>query len=115
MSVTIVPATREILERYYGRPMPKSARAIAAIDGDRILGVAGVVLDEARLIAFVHFSEELKRNRRVIVRGGRILQQMMRRGVPVHAEADSELESADRFLRHYGFRRVEGQVYAWTH
>lgn len=110
----IVTATAEILERFYGDAPARTVRAIAAVRDDRVIGVAGVYADGSRLVMFSQLTDELRRDRRSIVRGIRRLTELARaRRMPVHAVADAAIEGSERLLEHIGFQRVSPEVFVW--
>lgn len=112
--IVVEPATLDTMTRFYGHPPSRTARAIVARDGDRVLGVAGLYRAGDRHVAFIDMTDEVRARRRVIVLGARALRAMMAEaGGPVHALADPHIEGSDRLLEHYGFEPLEGRVYEW--
>lgn len=110
--IELIPATADILARFYGKPVTRSMRAIAAVrDGD-VLGVAGVFVDESRQVVFSSISEELKAHPRLIVRAYRIVLAMARESaLQAHAVCDPAETTARHFLEHIGFQKVNGDTY----
>lgn len=110
--IEIVPATKEILDEHYGKELPRSCRAIAAVKDGRVLGVAGFHMDKIAMVVFSELSDELKRSPRALIKGWRLLAKMMRaRGVMAYARCDSNIEAAERFLIHLGFERMAGDIF----
>ena len=111
--IAIVPGTAEHV-RMMGNELPRSARVLAAVDGERVLGIAGLYPDGCRRVAFMHITDELRRHPRVLVRAGRqFIGWMKASASPVHALCDEEITSAARYLEHLGFRRLYKGVFAW--
>ena len=112
--MNFVPATAELVARYYAEGWKKgSMYALAVQDGDTLLGLVGIYRDAA---GWVMFSDG-DRDR---VTSPRFKVQMMKRLLaiadqyhltPLYAVADEHIESAGRFLEHYGFVRDEGSIY----
>lgn len=109
----IRPATAELLARFYGQAPTRTQRAVVAVDGERVIGVAGVYPDGARMVMFSELTDELKRDKRAIVRGIRAVRRLAPAGVPVHALADPDIAGSEVLLEHMGFTPVHGRVYAW--
>lgn len=105
MKTEIRAADAATLTRFPAADMDgKSARAIAAVRGDEVLGVAGIYRAEAGFLAFASLSDELRADRRAIVRGVRALRALARRcRAPVYATCDERISKAADFLRHVGF------------
>lgn len=112
--VELVPATREILESHYGDSLGRTAYAIAAVDGDRVLGVAGFYVAPVSVVVFSEISDELRRMPKVILKGSRMILEMVRKkGLVAYAKCDKRIEAAQRFLEHLGFTRFNGEIFVW--
>lgn len=111
----IVPATQTLLEQATGRPLQKSARAIAVVDGERLLGVAGIYRDRDRTVMFANPLEPMREHKRILVRACRIVMHWAKeRGLPIHAQANPTLAGSCVLLEHLGFRRVP-HMDLWIH
>lgn len=111
----IVPATREMIERASGAKLCRSARALAVVDGDRVLGVAGLLLEQDHFVMFANATEPMREHKRTVIRVyRRLLEWCSARGLPVVAQADPRIEGAQLLLEHLGFRRIPGGVYLWS-
>ena len=112
--IRIVPATAEMVRVYRGEDMPRSARVLAAVDDDRVLGIGGIYPDTARQVAFMDISDELRAHPRVLIRASRLVMQWVRDAkMPTHALCDEEIKRAAEFLEYLGFRRLYRGVFAW--
>ena len=115
----IVPATHEIVSRYYGVPPRYSLRAWAAVDGDQVLGVGGMCVTQQVLVMFLGMNDGLReyflRSPLALVRGVRRLQkQATEKGLRLQAEADASIPCSARFLERMGFVKQNGSgVYLW--
>lgn len=115
MTIAIVPATPELVRKFYGSDLRRSGKAIAAVEGDRVLGILGVYPEPGRQVVFMDLTEELKRHPRVLVKGSKTFMRWAREArMPTHALCDDTIEAAARFLEHYGFRHIHKGVYAWA-
>lgn len=114
MRTEIVPATTEQLQAFRGRTLERSVRAVAAVRNGKVLGVAGIYPGSAGWVMFADLSEEVRRDRRLVVRGYRAVQDLARRRpMPVVAIADPEIPGSDVLLEHMGFQRVAPEVFLW--
>ena len=112
--IRIVPATREMIEGLQGVPVQKWQRAIAAVEGDRVLGAAGYYLLPGKIVAWLIAGPEIRSHPRLIVRGGRMLLEWFRqRGLPVFAVCDKREATAPKFLEHWGFVPFGDELYVW--
>lgn len=112
--IRLVPADPEMVAKYHEEGLPKTCRAIAATDGERILGIAGLYFTDEHQIVFSTISEELKKHPRVILRAAKRLLGMTRQGVPVIAVPDAGIAKSRGFLEHLGFAELPGTgVYEW--
>lgn len=112
--VEIVPATEQMIEAFGEEPIGKTVYAIAAIDGERTLGVAGFYLSSAGAIVFSKVSDELKRRPRQILKAAKMLLGMIRsKGLVAYAERDLNVPTAQTFLEHLGFKQVSEEVFVW--
>lgn len=95
-----------MLEQSLGCKAPRSARVVAFEREGRILGVAGLYLDEYRYVMFGNFGDEVRRSPRALVKAYRsLLGAIQGKGLLVHATPDEGVPAAERFLEHMGFRR----------
>lgn len=67
--VEFVPATKELVESFYGEPQQVTIRAVAAVRDGKVLGIAGVHRMGMGYGLFSDLSDEFLRNRRDVVRG----------------------------------------------
>lgn len=112
--VRIVPATMELLERFYGEKPVRSQRAIVALKDERIIGVAGIYTDTERSVMFSQMSEECRKDKRAVVRGIRAVMALAKaRAMPVHALADPGIEGSEKLLEHMGFEHLRDGIYQW--
>ncbi len=111
----IVAATAEMIAAMDGTLPARTTRCIAAVENGRVLGICGVYTQKQSLVMFASLTDELKRNKRAIIRG---IQRIMRiagdSAVPVYAMAQSDVPGSGRLLRHMGFEQVEGDLYRWA-
>jgi hypothetical protein len=112
--VQIVPATMELLKRFYGEEPKRSQRAVVAIKDDRIIGVAGIYTEKERSVMFSEMSDECRKDKRTVVKGIRAVMKLASaRAMPVMALADPEIEGSEKLLEHMGFAPLKGRVYQW--
>ena len=112
--MNFVPATADLVSRHYAGGWKKgSMYALAVLDGDTLIGIVGIYRDVA---GWVMFSD----GDRSRVTSPKFKVRMMKRLLamadqynlrPLYAVADEGIESAGRFLEHYGFVRDEGSIY----
>lgn len=104
MQPEIVQATPELIGAYYGKKPPHSLRGYVALLDGRPVGVAGIYYEDNRPVAFSDMLPELRAYRRVLVRGVRLVEQMMdRTALPVSAVINEGEPTAPDLLKRLGF------------
>ena len=115
---TIVPLTRKILDDFCQDPPTVTVKGIAAQADGRTIGVAGYFPEGERWIVFIKLTDELRADKRTIIKGIRLLNQMVSaRQLPLHAIKDDCIQGAETLLRHAGFTQIRGNLYGrqpWT-
>lgn len=107
----IVPCTRAHLEELGEQPKG-AGRAYAAVLEGRTLGVCGFYQDGSRLVLYSKVTPELRRWKKVIVRGARMAMAAASQvRAPIAAVAEPEISGSARMLKALGFEHVEDDVY----
>lgn len=110
--IEIVPATRTHVETLYKEAPGLSLRAVAAVDGERVLGVGGTYLCGGERIAFAKLTDELRHeHRRALVKACRLMLQTY--AGRVFAKCDPGIPGAAAFLKHWGFQCVREDLFVW--
>jgi hypothetical protein len=111
--VRIVDATAAHLRVFYPN-QPKTCRAWAVVDGERLLGVCGYFREGPGNVVFTEIGDELRRHPRLIVLAARlVLAELLRKRLPVFAVCDQSVAASANFLRHFGFAPTHNGVYQW--
>lgn len=115
-SPVIVPATAELIDRYYGHRPPWTVhRAFAAVlDGEPVC-IAGALRDGERFVAFADIRPVMRE--RFVKTGLRMARRVMESyralGVPLYALAACDVPAAERFLLHLGFQPLPNGGFVW--
>ena len=116
------PLTPELLNLFYGKALPRTARGYAYLEGDEVLGVFGLFFDQPgeRWVAFMEVKPSFRerigcaRSKRALLMGGRMLIDLIKRTAgAVHAAASEDVERAPAFLQRLGFKHLTDNVYGW--
>ena len=108
--ITIQPATYEQVKLLCD--CKKSVRAIACMDDERLLGVAGVNYDKGYQLVFSNISEELKSKPRMMIKAWNILKAMIEeRKLPAIAQCDMSIPKSELFLLHLGFEPYDNNFW----
>jgi hypothetical protein len=95
-------------------PLARTARGFAVVRNAEVLAHAGVYLDRDRYVMYGACSAAGLRERRSLIRCWRRLIAVVReKGIPIHALADPSVKRSARFLEHFGFRKLAGNLYQW--
>ena len=93
----VIPATAEVIQRFYGAQPVRTQMAVAVVDGDRVLGVGGIYLHAGCWVMFSDMTDELRSRKRALVRAFRAVLAMTRgRSIPVVALADEYAQASGR-------------------
>lgn len=119
----IVPATAELMKRLTDKPMPRTVRALAVVENDEVLGMAGFYPQDGHLVLFGHMNEKAREemNRAVfttrkvqLVKFARQLMGMAaEKRLPVYAEADADIPGSEALLAFLGFKPVFERIWEW--
>jgi len=111
--IEIKPATRETLERFYGKQPDATVCAWVAEQDGVLLGCGGIAFRGPALEVFSDFGDELKRHPKYILKAARIiLKKAAEYRRPVFALRNKDEPTADAFLRRLGFE-PKGDLYKW--
>lgn len=102
--VEFVPATAELVHRFYGRSAPNSFRGwVCLIEGEPA-GVVGLVNEGEHRVAFSDIAPAYRTERRAIVRGIQLVRGMIEASaLPVYARANPDEPTAPGLLARLGF------------
>ncbi len=112
MSVQIVPASAELLERTFGKAPEHAMRAIAGVDGETVLGLGGYFEHGPRLVLFANLTPAARKTKRALLRAARqVVKEAKATGRKVVTIADPSVAGVENWLEHLGFRHKAGQLY----
>lgn len=113
------PATAADFIAFAGAPPKMLTRAyVAELDG-RVLAVGGLYYDSGVAFAFCEISDEMRTHRKAIMRGARLVMDVVIRtmGTPVYAICSRREPNAPAFLTRLGFEPAGmtglGELYRW--
>lgn len=118
----IKPMTPELVSRFYGKPLPRTARGFAYLEGDEVKGLFGLYYDQSgeRWIAFCEVRPEIRARlhemgvKRAVVRAQGMLRELIERTPGrVQAAAGQNIDRAGAFLERMGFEHLTDEVYQW--
>lgn len=113
-SIEFVPATPELLERFYGARPPMTVRAVVAMQDDEMVSVFGVFRVKQSWVGFWDYPKTTvpAKHKRALVRGYRMVLDMVKSSrMPVYAYADPAIQKSEDMLRHMGMERHQGQFF----
>jgi hypothetical protein len=116
--VEIRPATQKDAEAFYGKKPIKSMRAyVAVLDGEPI-GIGGVFRDSDAFVAFSEMKPEMRKYPKDIVRGYRMIFDIIKKYNVVYAIANKQENNARKLITKLGFKLTEvnsagEEVYIW--
>ena len=113
----IVPATAEMIRALH-KELPRTVRAIAAVEDGRVLGIGGLYPQDGYLVLFGAVAPETRaemcRHKRTLLRVvWAVLGMAIKRRTPVLAMADPDIDGSERLLLHLGFIPQDNASYQW--
>lgn len=106
----IIPATQEHFERLYSGLPRRTTRALVAVKGNEPVGLLGLLPDGDGLLVYGHLTEEIRNDRRLLVQLARGILEAAG-DLTLCATASLSVEASGRFLEHFGFTRLHGNIY----
>lgn len=114
--IEIIPATDEMIRRFYGGPVPQTVRAVAGVRDGEVLGIGGYYVCGPRVVIFSDIKPEYLGMKKSIVKATRKVLEMVREsGMPAMAVPDDGIDGAKFFLDRLGFIEQNHGVYEWRH
>lgn len=115
MSETVLrPLTMDDYLVFFDKPPARSVKGFAGVVDGEVVGIGGLQLCERGYTwAFLNTRVPAASQRRLLVRGARELQRLMRDGHHIVFAIAAEVDCAERFLQWLGFENRGGRVYVW--
>lgn len=119
MRIVLRPTIPQDLASCVFEPLPHRIKAISAVAGDRVLGIGGIGFrPDGTVVAFAQITPELRQYPVALHRAGVAGMRLIREsGLPlIVAEADPNNPAAERWLLHFGFRKIKvgaREAFAW--
>lgn len=103
--IEVKPAKDADILQFFGRSSPVTLRkALAAVENEEVIALAGVYISENRQYIFSEIKEKALKYRKRILKHAKEFMRSLPKGV-YYAVADSRRDTADNFLRHLGFEQ----------
>ena len=109
--VELLPATQDLVERYYGKRPLMSMRGVVAVEDGVPIGLGGVYRDQNRMVVFCEMKPAAKKYRKHILMAARLVLKLAYEYDELRAVASPDEPTAVRFLGHLGFRHEVADVY----
>jgi len=107
--------------QYHGAPPRRTTMGYTIAEGDKVLGLFGLVRDETRWILYLDIKPELRKDiqtlrvRRIVVQGIRKIRELMASlNTPIHSQAVTEYPRACEMLERIGMRHHDKGLYIWA-
>lgn len=120
----IVPATAELVRQVTDKPMPRTLRALAVVEDEKVLGVTGFYPENGHLVWVGHMTDEARAEMNrdkftyyklaLVQCAKQIMAMAAERRLPVYAHADPDIQGSDTLLKHLGFTHAFGGIYNWS-
>lgn len=104
--IEMKPATAEHIHAWYDGPPVYSMKGYVIFEGEEMIALCGVFFCRGRKYIFSEVKEQMFKYKKAIIRAARQIMSDME-GQTVYAMATEGLESAPRFIKHYGFECLD--------
>ena len=102
--IIIEPATMEYAKEFYGDQYTKSFKGYAALLDGKVVGIGGISFEGKARALFSDMKKEMRPFKRDIVKGVRILGEMVKNArYPIFAVADNKEPASEKLLTKLGF------------
>ena len=105
----VVPATAEHFQSLRGSLPPRTVRAYTVVRDGAPLGIAGVYKEGVSTVLFSELTDELRADKRSLVKLKRAVLPMLKRGILSYA--DPAISGSEVLLEHLGFTEREGRIW----
>ena len=120
-SINVIKATPELLEKFYGDVPKFSQKAVAAVRGDEVLGVAGIYRQYGVNVLFSEIRPDIEEDimkftyRRAFVECMReVINYAKTSNLPVVSVAKEGRDISCRLLRRLGMKEIKPGVFKWN-
>ena len=104
--------TAELFEKFEGKKPPSTVKGIAMTDGDKVYGICCIAFMNKRDFVVCGINEGA--DLRALIQGWGIFTSMMDEGKTYYAMIDRNKPTAEGFVKHFGFKLVEKDLYIYT-
>ena len=101
----------------------QTVRALAVVENDEVLGVAGFYPQDGRLVLFGTMTDAARKEMNkdkftryklaLVLCAKKIMGMATEKRMPIVAMADPKFDGSDRLLEYLGFTQSYGRVYQW--
>ena len=102
-------ATTKDVESWYDGPPAYSMRGYIILDEDEAIALCGVFWCRGRQYIFSEIKEQMLKYKKLIIKAARKVMADVE-GETVYAIATTGIESAPRFIEHYGFECIDPEA-----
>ena len=103
--------TDELYKKFDGEEPPFPLKGVAMTEGDEVFGVCGTSLIEGQNFIILALTKEA--NRRLMVEGWKLFQDMLDDEKTYYALIDKTLPTAEGLLNHFKFEPFKDDIYIY--
>ena len=107
----IVKLSNSLYRKFCGENPPTAIKGFASVIGDAVVAVGGISLIAGEY--FVIFGVNDNFDKRDIIRGWKEVKGLMDENKTYYALIDSDLDSANGLLLHFGFEHYCDEIYVF--
>jgi hypothetical protein len=106
--IEIVPATPEIMKGLFDGMRGVTVKAIAMLDDGEVIAVGGAYRSSCGHVLFMKATEKAKKKPKALFKAAK---EFAARYPKIHAYCDMNIDGSDRFLKHLGMEKINGDVW----
>lgn len=106
--IKIIPATTEEVEKWYDGPPAYTMKGYVVKNKDEQIAICGYFLCKGKRYVFSEAKNEMFKYKKTIMKAARKVMTDIE-GMTVYAQATEGMETASRFIEHFGFELIDPQ------
>lgn len=110
--IDIVPATKDMMAGFFDGMEKVTVKAVAMIEDGEILAIGGTYKASCGHVLFMKASDKARRKPKALFKAAK---QFAAKYPTVYAYCDTSIEGSDRFLKHLGLKKINGDVWRGSH
>lgn len=106
--IEVVPATADMLKGMFDGMRSVTVKAIALMEDGEIIAIGGAYRSSCGHVLFMKATDKARKRPKALFKAAK---EFAARYPKIHAYCDMNIEGSDRFLKHLGMKKINGDVW----